>query len=133
MYNQSQSLDEQSSILLEDEIDFQNLEMPQLTRRNGSINHNQKVQGYIILDQIPQKIYIQEQCPICLDQDKDLFPLKCGHTYCMIDIKKLIEQSLEQVIQCPICRAYQYCPTQKELYQNEHEFQFNDHKQLDSN
>ncbi|CAD8138163.1 unnamed protein product [Paramecium octaurelia] len=131
MNNQPQILDEQSSILLEDEIDFSNLEIPQLTRRNGESNFNQKAHGYIILDQSPQKIFNQEQCPICLEQDKDLSPLQCGHTYCVVDIVKLIEQAVEQIIQCPICRAYQYCPTSKEIYQNQHEFQYNDHMQLD--
>ncbi|CAK56296.1 unnamed protein product (macronuclear) [Paramecium tetraurelia] len=133
MYNQSQFADEQSSILFEDEIDFSNIEIPQLTRRNGESNDKQKVHGYIILDQSPQKIYNQEQCPICLDQDQDLSPLQCGHTYCRTDIAKLIGQAVEQIIQCPICRAYQYCPSSKDLYQNQHEFQFIDHTQLETN
>ncbi|CAD8060454.1 unnamed protein product [Paramecium sonneborni] len=94
---------------LEEEFDLENLEMPQLVRRNGTINNNEEIINFLILDQPADKIFHEEQCPICLESSEQLYPLKCGHTYCQYDIEKLMEISKSSygLIQCPICRAYQ--------------------------
>ncbi|CAD8147006.1 unnamed protein product [Paramecium pentaurelia] len=101
--------DQESIFEIEEEFDYENLEMPQLVRRNGIIHTNEEIIGYCILEKPADKIFEEEQCPICLDSSEQLYPLKCGHTYCQNDIEKMIEISKSSygLLQCPICRAYQ--------------------------
>ncbi|CAK82184.1 unnamed protein product (macronuclear) [Paramecium tetraurelia] len=101
--------EQQDAFEFDDEFDFENLEMPQLVRRNGIIHTNEEIMGYYILDKPAEKIFEEEQCPICLESSEQLYPLKCGHTYCQYDIEKMMEISKSSygLLQCPICRAYQ--------------------------
>ncbi|CAK75612.1 unnamed protein product (macronuclear) [Paramecium tetraurelia] len=98
------------------DFDFENLEMPQLVRRNGAIQQ-ENVQGYIILGNMIDKMFKEEACPICLSEDEELYPLFCGHTFCQNDINNLLtdSQSKQNVVCCPICRQYQFIESFKKL------------------
>ncbi|CAD8151918.1 unnamed protein product [Paramecium pentaurelia] len=91
------------------EEDFQILEIPQLLRQNGVYIINQENHGYLILDKPVDSIFEEEKCPICFESSNQLYPLKCGHTFCQYDIEKMIEISKlsQNLIQCPLCRAQQ--------------------------
>ncbi|CAD8052413.1 unnamed protein product [Paramecium primaurelia] len=91
------------------EEDFENLEIPQLFRQNGVNISNQENQDNLILDKPVDKIFEEQKCPICLESSNELYPLKCGHTFCQQDIEKMIEISKlsQNLIQCPLCRSYQ--------------------------
>ncbi|CAD8062922.1 unnamed protein product [Paramecium sonneborni] len=98
------------------EFDFDNLEIPQLVRRNGTIQQ-ENIQGYLILDKISDKIFQEQFCPICLCEDEQLYPLFCGHSFCENDINSLLSESQirQNIVSCPICRQYQQIDSFKQL------------------
>ncbi|CAK67455.1 unnamed protein product (macronuclear) [Paramecium tetraurelia] len=116
--NQNNRVDQLDSLETDEELDFQEFERPQLVRRNGMINSISECKGYIILDKPVENIFQEEQCPICLESSEQLYPLKCGHTYCQNDIEYMIDISKQSngLFQCPICRAYQTLDQYDEVY-----------------
>ncbi|CAD8149462.1 unnamed protein product [Paramecium pentaurelia] len=111
--NNSGDLNEYQS---DDEFDFENLEIPQLVRRNGAVQ-SENVQGFLILDKMSDKMYKEAACPICLCEDEELYPLFCGHTFCQDDINNLLSDSelKQNIVCCPICRQYQFIESFKQL------------------
>ncbi|CAD8143778.1 unnamed protein product [Paramecium octaurelia] len=117
--NQNNRVDQLDSLETDEELDFQEFEMPQLVRRNGMTNTQSEFTGYFILDKPVDNIFEEEYCPICLESSEQLYPLKCGHTYCQNDIENMIDISKKSngLFSCPICRAYQSLDSYDEVYQ----------------
>ncbi|CAD8066856.1 unnamed protein product [Paramecium sonneborni] len=117
MFNIENNEVQNNELVSDEEFDFLNLEIPQLVRRNGTIQA-EKTQGYFILDKVSDKIFIEDSCPICLCENEQLYPLFCGHIFCENDINKLLldSQLQKNILQCPICRQYQHVESFEQLY-----------------